>query len=126
MLTLNNVSTRFGAKILFEEVTCTFLSGRHYAISGPHGAGKSTLMGILTGDIEPSKGSVTRPKKLGGLRQDQFAFDEYRVMETDIIGVDKLLSKTLFDCLRYLILVGYPTSQRVNCLINALTGQVES
>ncbi len=77
---------RFGAKILFEDVTCTFLSGRRYAISGPNGAGKSTLMKILTGDIEPSKGSVTRPKKLGILRQDQFAFDEYRVIDTVIMG----------------------------------------
>ena len=77
---------RFGAKILFEDVTCTFLSGRRYAISGPNGAGKSTLMKILTGDIEPSKGSVTRPKKLGILRQDQFAFDEFRVIDTVIMG----------------------------------------
>jgi ATPase subunit of ABC transporter with duplicated ATPase domains len=77
---------RFGAKILFEDVTCTFLSGRRYAISGPNGAGKSTLMKILTGEIEPSKGSVTRPKKLGVLSQDQFAFDESSVMDTVIMG----------------------------------------
>jgi ATPase subunit of ABC transporter with duplicated ATPase domains len=77
---------RFGAKLLFEEVTCTFLAGRRYAITGPNGAGKSTLMKILTGEIEPSKGSVTRPKKLGILRQDQFAFDEFRVIDTVIMG----------------------------------------
>src|ERR1700687_5041039 len=77
---------RFGAKILFEDVTCTFLSRRRYAISGPNGAGKSTLMKILTGEIEPSKGSVTRPKKLGILRQDQFAFDDFRVIDTVIMG----------------------------------------
>ena len=77
---------RFGARILFEDVTCTFLPGRRYAISGPNGAGKSTLMKILTGEIEPSKGSITRPKKLGILRQDQFAFDEYRVIDTVIMG----------------------------------------
>src|SRR5713101_2881928 len=77
---------RFGAKILFEDVTCTFLAGRRYAISGPNGAGKSTLMKILTGEIEPSKGSVTRPKKLGVLRQDQFAFDAFRVLDTVIMG----------------------------------------
>ncbi|HWB99967.1 MAG TPA: ATP-binding cassette domain-containing protein [Bryobacteraceae bacterium] len=77
---------RFGAKILFEDVTCTFLPGRRYAVSGPNGAGKSTFMRILTGEIEPSKGSITRPKKLGVLRQDQFAFDAYRVIDTVIMG----------------------------------------
>jgi ATPase subunit of ABC transporter with duplicated ATPase domains len=77
---------RFGPRILFDEVTCTFFAGRRYAISGPNGAGKSTLMKILTGDLEPSKGSVTRPKKLGILSQDQFAFDEFRVIDTVIMG----------------------------------------
>ena len=77
---------RFGARILFEDVTCTFLPGRRYAITGPNGAGKSTLMKILTGDIEPSKGSITRPKKFGVLRQDQFAFDQFRVIDTVIMG----------------------------------------
>src|ERR1700683_618490 len=77
---------RFGARVLFEEVTTTFFAGRRYAISGPNGAGKSTLMKILTGEIEPTKGSVTRPKKLGILRQDQFAFDKFRVIDTVIMG----------------------------------------
>ncbi len=77
---------RFGDRVLFEDVTTTFLSGRRYAISGPNGAGKSTLMRILTGEIEPSKGSVTRPEKFGVLRQDQFAFDSYRVLDTVIMG----------------------------------------
>ena len=86
MLTINNITMRFGARILFEDVTCSFFAGRRYAITGPNGAGKSTLMRILTGEMEPSKGSVTRPKKLGILRQDQFAFDEYRVIDTVIMG----------------------------------------
>jgi ATPase subunit of ABC transporter with duplicated ATPase domains len=90
LLTVNNITMRFGARILFEEVTCSFLSGRRYAISGPNGAGKSTLMRILTGEMEPTKGSVTRPKKLGVLRQDQFAFDEFRVMDTVIMGNARL------------------------------------
>src|SRR2546426_6406669 len=77
---------RFGARILFEDVTTSFLPGRRYAITGPNGAGKSTLMRILTGEIEPSKGSITRPKKMGVLRQDQFAFDSYRVLDTVIMG----------------------------------------
>jgi ATPase subunit of ABC transporter with duplicated ATPase domains len=77
---------RYGARLLFEDVTTSFLAGRRYAISGPNGAGKSTLMRILAGDIEPSKGSVTRPKKIGVLHQDQFAFDSYSVLDTVIMG----------------------------------------
>ncbi|MBZ5539455.1 MAG: ATP-binding cassette domain-containing protein [Acidobacteriia bacterium] len=86
MLYVNDISMRFGGRILFEDVTCTFMAGRRYAVSGPNGAGKSTFMKILTGEIEPSKGSITRPKKLGVLRQDQFAFDEFRVLDTVIMG----------------------------------------
>src|SRR5688500_3054157 len=77
---------RYGARILFDEVTTTFLTGRRYAITGPNGAGKSTLMKILTGEIEPEKGSVSRPKKMGVLKQDQFAFDAFRVIDTVIMG----------------------------------------
>src|ERR1700693_1318825 len=77
---------RYGARILFEEVTTTFQVGRRYAITGPNGSGKSTFMKILTGEIEPEKGSITRPKKIGILRQDQFAFDSYRVIDTVIMG----------------------------------------
>ena len=77
---------RFGARILFEDVTTTFLAGRRYAITGPNGSGKSTFMKILTGEMEPAKGTVVRPKKVGILRQDQFAFDAYRVLDTVIMG----------------------------------------
>jgi ATPase subunit of ABC transporter with duplicated ATPase domains len=94
LLSVNNISMRFGPRILFEDVTCAFLTGRRYAISGPNGAGKTTLMKILTGEIEPSKGDVTRPKKLGILSQDQFAFDEFRVIDTVIMG-NKALWKAL-------------------------------
>src|SRR5450755_1551399 len=86
MLYIDNVSMRFGPRILFEDVTCSFLDGRRYAISGPNGAGKSTLMKILTGELDPTKGSITRPKKLGILRQDQFAFDQFRLIDTVIMG----------------------------------------
>src|SRR5438132_1723257 len=85
-LSVNNVSMRFGVRILFEDVNTTFISGRRYAITGPNGAGKSTLMKILTGEIEPVIGSVSRPKKIGVLRQDQFAFDQHRVLDTVIMG----------------------------------------
>jgi ATPase subunit of ABC transporter with duplicated ATPase domains len=86
MLSVNDITMRFGGRILFEEVTCSFLDGRRYAITGPNGSGKTTLMKILAGEMEPTKGSVSRPKKLGILRQDQFAFDEYRVIDTVVMG----------------------------------------
>src|SRR5256886_16515201 len=86
MLSVNNVSMRYGARVLFEDVTCTFMAGRRYAISGPNGAGKSTFMKILTGEIEPTNGNVSRPKRMGVLRQDQFAFDDFRVIDTVIMG----------------------------------------
>ncbi len=86
MLAVNNVTMRFGPRVLFENVTCTFMSGRRYAVTGPNGAGKSTFMKILTGEIDSTSGSITRPKKMGVLRQDQFAFDEYRVIDTVIMG----------------------------------------
>src|SRR5467141_3875236 len=86
MLAVNNVTMRFGPRVLFENVTCTFMAGRRYAITGPNGAGKSTFMKILTGELDSTSGSVTRPKKMGVLRQDQFAFDQYRVIDTVIMG----------------------------------------
>ena len=90
LLSVNNISMRFGARCLFEDVSCSFFEGRRYAITGPNGAGKTTLMKILAGELEPSKGSVTRPKKLGILRQDQFAFDQFRVIDTVIMGNARL------------------------------------
>ncbi len=77
---------RYGARVLFEDVTTTFLAGRRYAVTGPNGAGKSTLMKLLTGELEPTAGSITRPARLGVLRQDQFAFDALRVIDTVIMG----------------------------------------
>ena len=86
LIFVKDVSMRFGAKILFEDVTTSFLSGRRYALTGPNGAGKSTFMKILTAEAEPTKGTVETPKKVGILRQDQFAFDAYRVLDTVIMG----------------------------------------
>jgi ATPase subunit of ABC transporter with duplicated ATPase domains len=86
VISVNDISMRFGARVLFEDVTTTFLPGRRYAITGPNGSGKSTFMKILTGEIEAAKGTVTRPKKVGILRQDQFAFDGFRVLDTVIMG----------------------------------------
>src|ERR1700759_561779 len=86
MISVSNVSMRFGSKLLFDEFTTTFSSGLRYGLTGPNGAGKSTFMKLLTGESDPQKGTVTRPKKLGVLRQDQFAFDEFRVIDTVIMG----------------------------------------
>src|SRR5581483_8077895 len=86
MISVNNVSMRYGGKILFEEVTTTFLAERRYGLTGPNGSGKSTFMKLLSGEIDPQKGTVIRPKKAGILRQDQFAFDEFRVVDTAIMG----------------------------------------
>ena len=86
MISVSNVSMRYGAKILFEEVSTTFTAGRRYGLTGPNGAGKSTFMKVLSGDLDPQKGMVVRPKKLGVLRQDQYAFDAYRVIDTVIMG----------------------------------------
>ncbi|HJW73767.1 MAG TPA: ATP-binding cassette domain-containing protein [Geothrix sp.] len=86
MLAVQNVTMRYGAKILFEEVTTTFNDGRRYGLTGPNGSGKSTFMKILAGELEQQKGDVIRPRKMGILRQDQFAFDEFRVIDTVIMG----------------------------------------
>src|SRR5579859_5621828 len=86
VISVSNISMRFGAKILFEEVSTTFLSGRCYGLTGPNGSGKSTFMKLLTGEMDAQKGAVVRPKRLGVLRQDQFAFDAFRVVDTVIMG----------------------------------------
>ena len=83
---------RFGSKVLFDDVTTTFSPGRRYGLTGPNGAGKSTFMKLLTGEIPPQRGTVVRPAKVGVLRQDQFAFDQFRVIDTVIMGNHKLWS----------------------------------
>src|SRR4051794_27483813 len=90
MITVQGVSMRYGSKILFEDVSSTFSSGRRYGLTGPNGAGKSTFMKLLTGELVPQKGTVARPAKLGVLRQDQFAFDKFRVVDTVIMGNQRL------------------------------------
>ena len=86
MISVSNVTMRYGSKLLFEDVSTAFTPGRRYGLTGPNGSGKSTFMKILSGELEPQKGTVVRPRKLGVLRQDQFAFDAYRVIDTVIMG----------------------------------------
>ncbi len=83
---------RFGSKVLFDDVATTFSAGRRYGLTGPNGAGKSTFMKLLTGELPPQRGTVVRPAKVGVLRQDQFAFDQFRVLDTVIMGNHKLWS----------------------------------
>src|SRR5437762_10621828 len=92
MISVQNISMRFASKVLFDDVTTTFSSGRRYGLTGPNGAGKSTFLKLLTGELPPQKGTVTRPAKLGVLRQDQFAFDRFRVIDTVIMGNHRLWS----------------------------------
>jgi ATPase subunit of ABC transporter with duplicated ATPase domains len=90
MISVGNVSMRYGAKVLFDEVSTGFVPGKRYGLTGPNGSGKSTFMKLLTGELEPQKGTVVRPRKLGVLSQDQFAFDKYRVIDTVIMGNRRL------------------------------------
>src|SRR6187549_3425582 len=90
LISVHNVSMRYGSKVLFDDVTTTFSSGRRYGLTGPNGAGKSTFMKLLSGELVPQKGSVSRPEKMGILRQDQFAFDRFRVIDTVVMGNARL------------------------------------
>ena len=86
MISVSGVSMRYGSKVLFDDVTTMFSDGRRYGLTGPNGAGKSTFMKLLTGELPPQRGAVVRPERLGVLRQDQFAFDRFRVIDTVIMG----------------------------------------
>src|SRR5688572_7913209 len=92
MITVANVSMRYGSKVLFDDVSTTFTKGRRYGLTGPNGSGKSTFMKLLTGELSPQRGTVTKPDKLGVLRQDHFAFDRFRVIDTVIMGNHRLWS----------------------------------
>src|ERR1700729_4112476 len=90
MLSVSNVSMRYGAKILFDEVSVAFTPGKRYGLTGPNGAGKPTFMKLPSGELEAQKGAVVRPRKLGVLSQDQFAFDAFGVIDTVIMGNKRL------------------------------------
>jgi ATPase subunit of ABC transporter with duplicated ATPase domains len=90
MLSVSNVSMRYGAKVLFEDVSTAFTPGKRYGLTGPNGSGKSTFMKLLSGEMDPQKGTVVRPRKLGVLSQDQFAFDAHSALDTVIMGNKRL------------------------------------
>ncbi len=92
MLTVNNLSVIFPDKKLFEDVNLIFNPGNCYGVIGANGAGKSTFLKILSGEKEPTKGNVTIDKntRLSKLNQDHYAFEEYSVMDTVLMGNKKL------------------------------------
>ncbi|MBQ6399679.1 MAG: ATP-binding cassette domain-containing protein [Clostridia bacterium] len=92
MITVSNVSLTFGGQKLFSGVDLKFLPGNCYGIIGANGAGKSTFLKILSGELEPTTGTVTIPpnERMSTLKQDQFMYDEYPVMDTVIMGNQRL------------------------------------
>lgn len=92
MITISNITMQFGAKPLFENISAKFGNGNRYGLIGANGCGKSTLMKILDGSLEPSAGNVslTPNARIGKLNQDQYAFDQYSVVDTVIMGYPKL------------------------------------
>ena len=92
MISTQNVSLRYGDRALFENVTVKFTEGNCYGVIGANGAGKSTFLKILAGEIEPNKGEVILEpnKRLSVLKQDHFAYDDKGVVETVIMGNKRL------------------------------------
>ncbi|WNS79179.1 ATP-binding cassette domain-containing protein [Domibacillus sp. DTU_2020_1001157_1_SI_ALB_TIR_016] len=92
MITVQDVSLRFGDKKLFEDINLKFTPGNCYGLIGANGAGKSTFVKILSGDLEPQTGHVSMPKdaRLAVLKQNHFEYEEFGVMETVIMGHARL------------------------------------
>ncbi len=92
MLITNGITVRFGKRVLFEDVNIKFSKGNCYGIIGANGAGKSTFLKVLSGEIEPSKGEVSlnKEERLSILKQDHFAFEENVIIDTVIMGNKEL------------------------------------
>ena len=92
MISANGVTLRLGKRALFEDVNIKFTEGNCYGLIGANGAGKSTFLKILSGEIEPSKGDVTMNdgERLSVLQQDHYKYDEYQVLDTVIMGNKRL------------------------------------
>ena len=92
MLSTNNITMQFGSKPLFENISVKFGEGNRYGLIGANGCGKSTFMKILGGDLEPSAGNVALDpnERIGKLRQDQFAYEEMRVLDVVMMGHTEL------------------------------------
>jgi ATPase subunit of ABC transporter with duplicated ATPase domains len=94
MISTSNICLRFGSKKLFEDVSVKFTAGNCYGLIGANGAGKTTFLKILSGEIEPNSGEVHIPSKLrlSVLRQNHFAFDNFAVLKTVLMGNERLFS----------------------------------
>ncbi|MBS1772183.1 MAG: ATP-binding cassette domain-containing protein [Bacteroidetes bacterium] len=92
MLSVSNLSLRYGKRVLFEDVNIRFTEGNCYGIIGANGAGKSTFLKILSGEIDPTTGKVEigKDQRMSVLKQNHYAYDEFTVLETVIMGNDKL------------------------------------
>jgi len=92
VLSTANITMQFGAKPLFEDISVKFGDGNRYGLIGANGCGKSTLMKILGGDLEPSSGNISKApnERIGKLKQDQFAYEEFSVIDTVIMGHEEL------------------------------------
>ncbi len=92
MLVANNITMQFGAKPLFENVSVKFGEGYRYGLIGANGAGKSTFMKILAGELEPSAGNVSKDlhERMAYLRQDQFAYEDQRVIDVVLMGHEEM------------------------------------
>ena len=92
MITVTNLAIQFGKRVLYKDVNLKFTSGNIYGIIGANGAGKSTLLKAISGELEPNKGTVELGpgERLSVLEQDHFKFDEYRVIDTVLMGHQKL------------------------------------
>jgi len=92
MITASNVALSYGKRVIFQDVNIKFTPGNCYGLIGANGAGKSTFLKILAGQLEPDRGEITKGpgQRVAVLNQDQFAFDEYTVFNTVIIGHKKL------------------------------------
>jgi len=102
MLSVSNLSVQFGKRILFDEVNTKFLNGNCYGIIGANGAGKSTFLKIISGKMEPTSGHVSLEtgKRMSVLTQDHYAFDEFPVLETVVMGNKNLFAiKSQIDAL---------------------------
>ena len=102
MLEAVNVGLQYGGRTLFEHADVKFTSGNCYGLIGANGAGKSTFLKILSGEIEPTKGEVIRTpgERLSVLRQDHFAYDEYDVIRTVLLG-NRLHKLMVVRCEKY-------------------------
>jgi ATPase subunit of ABC transporter with duplicated ATPase domains len=92
MIAANNLSLQFGKRVLFDEVNLKFVNGNCYGVIGANGAGKSTFLKILAGDIDPTRGNVSIDpgKRMAVLRQNHYEFDEVAVLDTVMMGYSKL------------------------------------